>query len=76
MDKGSYSCGCKDKEASSFRKDEMVGDGRLLKPHVEEAKKRGKVIGVYADGSYDSKENFDYLKSNGIEPIIKVRKDS
>jgi len=29
-----------------------------------------------ADGSYDSKGNFNYLDSNGTEPIIKTRKDA
>jgi len=29
-----------------------------------------------ADGSYDSRRNFNYLDSNGIEPVIKTRKDA
>ncbi len=30
---------------------------------------------VYADGDYDSKDNFDYLEKNGILPGIKIRKN-
>ena len=31
---------------------------------------------MYADGGYDSKENFNYLAENGIEPVIKIRNNS
>jgi len=29
---------------------------------------------VYADGGYDSRENFNYLAGNDIEPVIKTRR--
>ena len=29
----------------------------------------GRVSRVYADGNYDSKENFDYLAENGIQMV-------
>ena len=31
---------------------------------------------MYGDGGYDSKENFNYLADNDIEPVIKTRKDA
>ena len=31
---------------------------------------------VLADGAYDSKENFRYLAGKGIEPAIRVRRNS
>ncbi len=57
--------------------DEQVGDRKMLKPLVEQVKDRGgKITRVYGDGGYDSKENFNYLAGNGIEPVIKTRKDA
>jgi len=57
--------------------DEQVGDRKMLKPLVEQVKDRGgKISRVYGDGGYDSKENFNYLAGNGIEPVIKTRKDA
>jgi len=38
--------------------------------------KGGEVNKVYADGGYDSRENFNYLSCNGIEPVIKTRKNA
>jgi len=35
-----------------------------------------KIKATYADGAYDSKENFNYLDSEGIEPIIKIRSNA
>ena len=31
---------------------------------------------VIADGAYDSRDNFRYLDQMGIEPVIKVKKNS
>jgi len=55
---------------------EKVGDGRMLKPLVEEASKKGKIAKTIGDGAYDTKNNFRYLDGKGIEPIIKVRKNA
>jgi IS5 family transposase len=56
--------------------DEKTGDGRMLKPLVEEASRRGKVTKTIGDGAYDTKSNFRYLDEKGIEPVIKVRKNA
>ena len=57
--------------------DERVSDGKMLKPLIEQVKERGgRVDRVYADGGYDSKENFNYLAENGIESVIKIRNNS
>lgn len=55
---------------------EETHDGRMLIPLVEEASSRANVTGVIGDGAYDSKETFRYLDRNGMEPVIKVRKNS
>ena len=57
--------------------DEQVGDGKMLKPLIEQVKDRGgKISKVYGDGGYDSRENFNYLSDNDIEPVIKTRRDA
>jgi hypothetical protein len=56
--------------------DEKTHDREKLKPLVKKAKKRVRVKKVLGDGGYDSHENFDFLASEGIEPCIKVRRDS
>jgi IS5 family transposase len=56
--------------------DEKVGDERMLQPLVEEASRKGKIAKTIGDGAYDTKSSFRYLDANGIEPIIKVRKDA
>ena len=56
--------------------DEKVGDERMLQPLVEEASRKGKIAKTIGDGAYDTKINFRYLDENGIEPIIKVRRDA
>jgi len=38
--------------------------------------KKARVKKVLGDRSYGSHENFDFLASEGIEPCIKVRRDS
>lgn len=57
---------------------EDVGDGRMLKSLI-----RGTAINVQtnikrvlADGAYDSRDNFQFLHVNDIDPAIKVRKNS
>lgn len=58
--------------------DESVGDGKMLPSLVEKAEKNKgkKPTKALADGSYDSRDNFNYLDGNGIEPVIKTRKDA
>jgi hypothetical protein len=55
---------------------EDVSDGRMLKPLVEEASTKAEVKKVIGDGAYDSRENFRFLAERGIQPCIKVRKNS
>jgi hypothetical protein len=56
---------------------ENVTDGKMLKSLVyNDALSKADVKKVIADGAYDSKDNFRFLSSNGIEPCIKVRKNS
>ena len=56
--------------------DEKVGDERMLQPLVEEASRKGKIAKTIGDGAYDTKSSFRYLDANGIEPVIKVRRDA
>ena len=56
--------------------DERTGDGGMLRPLVEQAQKHCKVVKVLCDGAYDSRENFAFLEEQGIEPAIKVRRNS
>ena len=56
--------------------DEKVGDERMLQPLVEEASRKGKIAKTIGDGAYDTKSSFRYLNANGIEPVIKVRRDA
>jgi len=55
---------------------EDVHDRRMLTPLVEEASSRANVTRAIADGAYDSREIFRYLDANGIEPVVKVRRDA
>ena len=57
--------------------DERTSDGKMLKPLIGQVKERGERVNrVYGDGGYDSKENFNYLAENNIEPVIKIRGNS
>ena len=58
--------------------DERSHDRRYLIPLVEQAASTlpGRIVRVLADGAYDSRENFDFLRSRGIEAGIKLRKDA
>jgi hypothetical protein len=55
---------------------EEVHDNKMLKKIVDNASKNNDVKRVLADGTYDSKKNFQYLYDNNIEAAIKVRKNS
>jgi IS5 family transposase len=56
--------------------DERTGDGVMLVPLVTQARRRCNVARVLGDGAYDSRHNFQHLAAKGIEPGIKVRKNS
>ncbi len=55
---------------------ENVHDGKVMKDLVDDAGDKAKVTRVLADGAYDSRKNFSYLAERGIDPAIKVRKNS
>ena len=57
---------------------EQVHDGKVLPVVIEDITiKQNKIVNtVIADGSYDNKNNFQFLSFNGIKPAIKVRKNS
>jgi transposase len=57
---------------------EDVSDGRMLKALVQQAASSSIITinKVIADGAYDSRDNFRYLDQIGIEPVIRVRKNS
>jgi len=59
--------------------DEHVHDSKALPELVDEAIKSDKKITIgklFADGAYDGNDIFRYLGDNGIQPCIKVRKNS
>ena len=55
---------------------ENAPDGRMLQPLVQRASSKVKVASAIGDGAYDSRSNFRYLHDNGIEPVIRVRRNS
>jgi IS5 family transposase len=57
---------------------EQVHDGKVLPELVDDItiKQNKKVNTAIADGSYDSNNNFQLLSFKGIQPAIKVRKNS
>ena len=51
----------------------------MLKPLIKQAKRNSngkKIKAVYGDGAYDSRDNFNFLDKEEIEPVIKTRKDA
>ena len=59
--------------------DEHVHDGKVLPELVDESIKSDNMISIgklFADGAYDGNDIFGYLGDKGIEPCIKVRKNS
>jgi hypothetical protein len=61
--------------------DEKVHDSRIMRRLVKHVldnhdKENVRIKSVLSDGAYDSNENFKILNDNGIEPAIKVRKNS
>lgn len=55
---------------------EDISDNKMLKPLVRLAAVSSSINKVIADGAYDSRDNFRYLDQMGIEPVIKVKKNS
>ena len=55
---------------------EEIGDSRMFQPLVKAAMKAHPVCRVTADGAFDSRESFNFLAKYGIDPAIKVRKNS
>jgi hypothetical protein len=55
---------------------EDVGDGRMLWRLVDGSASKADLKGVLADGAYVSKSNFRMLSERGIDPLIRVRKNS
>ena len=67
----------KSKQAVSMEvTEETVSDGSQTEPLVKEAMSKNDVEKVYGDGAYDSRANFNLLASDGIDPVIKVRKNA
>jgi hypothetical protein len=56
--------------------EEVHDSSRMLKKLVKAASENNDVKRVIADAAYDSKKIFRYLSDNGIEPAIKVRRNS
>ena len=48
----------------------------MLEPLVEQAETRCRVERVILDGAYDSRRIFSYLAGKGIDPAIRVRRNS
>ncbi len=57
---------------------EQVHDGKVLSELVDDITiKQNKIIdSVIADGAYDNNKIFQFLSFRGIQPVIKVRKNS
>jgi hypothetical protein len=57
---------------------EQVHDGKVLPVLIDDITiTQNKIVdSIIADGSYDSNKNFQYLSFRGINPAIKVRKNS
>lgn len=58
--------------------DEKVHDSKIMKKLVKDVLNNHnvKIKSFLSYGSYDSNENFRYLKEKKIQPIIKVKSNS
>lgn len=56
--------------------DDRTHDRGFLIPLVRQAQRLGTVKRVLADGAYDTHDNFDFLRREGIEAGIKTRKNA
>ena len=54
------------------------GDAKWLPELIRQASRRldGRIVTVFADGAYDTRDNFDLLRREGIEAIIHIRKNA
>ena len=67
----------KSKQAVSMEvTEETISAGSQTESLVQEAMSKNDVERVYGDGAYDSRANFNLLAANGIDPVIKVRKNA
>jgi IS5 family transposase len=65
------------KEAVSMTvTEEDVSDGSQAKDLVNGALSKNNVERLYGDGAYDSRDIFNFLVEKGIDPAIKVRRNS
>ena len=75
-------CGCVDikrkRILSLHVTSEQVHDGKVLPELVDDItiKQNKEIDMTIADGAYDSNNNFQILSFKGIQPAIKVRKNS
>jgi len=53
--------------------DERTSDSKMFKPLVEQTTERANIKLALADLAYDSRENFNFLEAEDIEPGIKIR---
>jgi len=60
--------------------DEKTADSKMFDELLDESKENmqdgGRIKKVYLDGAYDSKRIFNRLDEEGIEPVVRVRKDA
>lgn len=67
----------KTKEIVSVRlTDDRVHDCEVAEPLIMEASRKVQVAKLLADGAYDSRELFNLLQELGVEPLVRVRRDS
>jgi len=67
----------KTKKIVGFRvTNEQTHDSREFVPLVKEVSKKKKIAKIHGDAAYDSRKNFNLLEDKGIEPAIKVKKNS
>lgn len=55
---------------------EGVGDSRMLEPLVRGASSKARVREAICDGAYDSRRIFNFLSGRGIEPVIRIKRNS
>lgn len=53
--------------------DERTGDSKMLKPLIERTSGRANIKLAFMESAHDSRENFNFLESKGIEPGIRPK---
>lgn len=67
----------KTKKIVGFRvTNEQTHDSREFIPLIKEVSRKKKIERVHGDAAYDSRKNFNLLADKGIDPAIKVKKNS